>query len=65
MLMIRISEKRQQMKSVDVKRVVGMLVDEQFSIEDIFQLLTDEKELNERIVEAEEVMAEEQDENKE
>jgi hypothetical protein len=53
------------MKSVDVKRVVGMLVDEQFSIEDIFQLLTDEKELNERIVEAEEVMAEEQEENKE
>ena len=34
--MSRISEKRQQMKSVDVKRVVGMLVDEQFSIEDIF-----------------------------
>ena len=43
-----------------INRIVGMLIDENFSLDEIIEFITQENELNERIKEADEILAEDQ-----
>lgn len=52
---MRIKEKKTNFDETKIKKIVGMLIDENFTIDEIIELLKTESELDERLQEAEEI----------
>ena len=58
MLLIRIKEKKPKYDDNKTGRIVGMLIEDNFTVDEIIELLASETELDDRLQEAEEVLAE-------
>jgi hypothetical protein len=60
MLKLRIKEKRHALDENTICKVIGMLIDESnFTVDEILELLKSEQEINDRLDEADQMLAEE------